>query len=202
MSKMLSIHEHQKKSNMMKKSVLLSAMASTFLVFSVAANAASDSSTAGVNTPSEQTSTSGTVQTNQSGSVEKNSYAATPAQPNGDGAPATPAVPGNPTAAKEVKAHRKGAEDALSDNSHTTYTTNVEHSTVEKPTVEKPTVEKPTVEKPTIERPTIERPTIERPTIERPTIERPTIERPTIERPTIERPTIERPDIQVPSFHR
>jgi hypothetical protein len=164
----------ERRNTPMKKSILLSAVASTLFAFSVAATAAPAPAPIGTNAPAGQTNAPDAGPFNGMAPAGNNGYAATPAQPNGAGVPATPAVPGNPIAAQETRLHRPEM-GGLSGNH-------------------------PDIQAPDVERPTIERPTVERPAIERPTIERPTIERPTIERPTIERPTVERPDVQVPSF--
>ena len=138
----------------MKKSILLTAVASTLIAFAVVATAApvgivapSPIGTAVPTQPVPLGITPSTQHSPNNGSAN----AATPAQPNGAGLAVTPALPGNPVATAQVQMNR--------------------------PVIQAPNVERPTVERPTVERPTVERPTVERPTVERPTIEKPTFSR-------------------------
>ena len=106
----------------MKKHILLTAVVSALFALSGTAMAATVGAGAPINTtaPADQIN------------------AATPAQPNGAGFAATPALPGNSVAAAQVQMNR--------------------------PVIQAPHVERPTIERPTIERPTVERPTIVTPT--------------------------------------
>lgn len=128
----------------MKRSTLLTAMLCTLGLAAVSATYAADTDT-DVN--------SGT----------KSSNAATPAQTNGPGQAATPAMPGNPTAQEKVKANRKKEQElraaaaARAAAAKQNGDTRPDGVNVERPSVSKPDIERPNISKPEIVRPEIHR---------------------------------------------
>lgn len=111
--------------------------------------------------------------------------AATPAQPNGQGVPATPALPGNPTAQEQVLEHRPDVDT----NVDATVDADTKADVRAEVDVQKPGVDKPDVDKPDIDKVALD--DIHKPQIARPEIERPQIERPEVQRPDIQRPEVE-----------
>lgn len=101
------------------------------------------------------------IQQNQNANRYMNPYAATPAQPNGAGTPATPALPGNPKALQETQRHRPDVDDITADQPRRERIES--RHEIERPDVDRPDIDRPN--RPDIQRPEIERPTMERPVI-------------------------------------